>query len=53
MSHVLLLLQKLCDWLNATQKTSTAFDFPTKGILQVGLQLPAAFSATVQSCIWT
>lgn len=34
--HVLLQLQKLCDWLSAAQKTSTAFDFPTKGILQVG-----------------
>lgn len=27
--------QKLCDWVNANNKSCTAFDFPTKGILQV------------------
>lgn len=30
--------QRLCDWLNASQKTCTAFDFPTKGILQEALK---------------
>lgn len=32
------MLQRLCDWLNAAQKTCTAFDFPTKGILQEALK---------------
>ena len=27
--------QILVDWIHGTGKTSTAFDFPTKGILQV------------------
>ena len=27
--------QILVDWISGTGKTSTAFDFPTKGILQV------------------
>ena len=27
--------QRLVDWIQAAAKTSTAFDFPTKGILQV------------------
>ena len=27
--------QILVDWVNATGKSATAFDFPTKGILQV------------------
>jgi alpha-amylase len=31
-------LQKLCDWLNASNKTCTAFDFPTKGILQEAIK---------------
>jgi hypothetical protein len=30
--------QRLCDWLNGSQKTCTAFDFPTKGILQEALK---------------
>lgn len=28
-------LQRLCDWIDGNKKTCTAFDFPTKGILQV------------------
>jgi alpha-amylase len=32
------LLQRLCDWLNAIKKSCTAFDFPTKGILQEALK---------------
>jgi hypothetical protein len=27
--------QHLCDWINGAGKACTAFDFPTKGILQV------------------
>lgn len=32
----LLSLQKLCDWIDANNKSCCAFDFPSKGILQVG-----------------
>eukprot|EP00775_Hariotina_reticulata_P007314 gene7314-7526_t len=30
--------QKLCDWINANSKSCTAFDFPTKGILQEAIK---------------
>jgi hypothetical protein len=30
-------LQRLCDWIDDNKKSCTAFDFPTKGILQVGV----------------
>ncbi len=30
--------QQLCDWINATGQRSAAFDFTTKGILQVAVQ---------------
>lgn len=33
--HPCLPLQRLCNWIDAAKRSCTAFDFPTKGILQV------------------
>ena len=33
-SRAVMVVQAICDWCDTTAGSSTAFDFPTKGILQ-------------------
>jgi hypothetical protein len=42
--------QRICNWIDGTQRRSTAFDFVTKGVLQVGSMNYDCTSRPQSSC---